>query len=83
MVITAIKADLNDQRLAEFQRSALTMHQEISIPVRGEYTIRTAIHDLNANHLGAFEVPVAALKDLPILSSQSSATASSPANSPR
>ena len=65
MASNKVDADLDDARLATFQHTALTMHQEISVPVKGEYSIRTAIYDQVGSRLGSTEVPVAAIKGLP------------------
>jgi hypothetical protein len=42
----------------------MAFHQEISVPVRGQYFLRTAIHDLVSDNVGAVEVPVAAVAHL-------------------
>jgi hypothetical protein len=45
--------------------------QEISVPVKGEYYLRVGIHDLLTNHIGALELPVSAVVNLPPLSAKS------------
>jgi hypothetical protein len=42
----------------------MAFHQEVSVPVKGYYYLRTAIHDLNSDRVGAVEVPVAAVAHL-------------------
>ena len=37
----------------------MAFHQEISVPVRGQYYLRTAIHDMISDRVGAVEVPIA------------------------
>ena len=53
---------------AHYERLTQTgfpFHLELDVPVKGTYTIRAGVHDLTANTTGAFELPVAAVKDLP------------------
>jgi VWFA-related protein len=40
-------------------------HQEVSVPLNGDYSLRIGVHDFNSDHIGAVEVPVASVKDLP------------------
>ena len=40
-------------------------HEEISVPLNGDYSLRIGVHDFNSDHIGAVEVPVASVKDLP------------------
>jgi VWFA-related protein len=40
-------------------------HEEVSVPVNGTYSLRIGVHDFNSDHIGAVEVPVASVKDLP------------------
>jgi VWFA-related protein len=53
----------------------MAFHQQISVPVKGEHYLRTAIHDMVSDNVGAVEVPVAAvarlepLQPLPAVSS--------------
>jgi VWFA-related protein len=42
----------------------MAFHQEISVPVKGQYYLRTAIHDLVSDKVGAVEVPVASVARL-------------------
>ena len=64
----------------------MAFHQEISVPVKGQYYLRTAIHDMVSDRVGAVEVPIAQvarlepLKELPAASDSSpAAPASTPA----
>ena len=47
--------------------SGLFFHQEISVPVKGEFYLRIGVHDDVADHDGAVEIPVDSVKDLPPL----------------
>lgn len=49
--------------------------QEISVPVRGEYYLRVGVHDLLTNRVGAVELPVAAVSQLPPLAANNPAPA--------
>ncbi len=42
----------------------MAFHQEISVPAKGQYYLRTAIHDMVSDKVGAVEVPVAAVARL-------------------
>ena len=42
----------------------MAFHQQISVPVKGEYYLRTAIHDMVSDRVGAVEVPVATVARL-------------------
>jgi VWFA-related protein len=42
----------------------MAFHQEISVPVKGQYYLRTAIHDMVSDKVGAVEVPIAAVARL-------------------
>ncbi len=44
------------QRATIMQRG-LPYHLEVSIPAKGHYMVRIAIHDLKTNSIGAIEVP--------------------------
>jgi hypothetical protein len=54
-------------------RSGANFTQEISVPVKGEYFLRTAVHDLSSDRVGGLEVPIASvayLAPLPATSAQ-------------
>jgi hypothetical protein len=42
----------------------MAFHQEISVPVKGQYFLRTAIHDMNSDRVGTVEIPVSAVSHL-------------------
>lgn len=56
----------------------MAFHQQISVPVKGNYYLRTAIHDMDSDKVGAVEVPVAAVARLNPLQARSDAPASAP-----
>jgi VWFA-related protein len=45
--------------------SGFPFHEEVSVPFNGTYILRIGVHDFNSDHIGASEVPVASVKDLP------------------
>ena len=42
----------------------MAFHQQISVPVKGRYYLRTAIHDLVSDNVGAVEIPITAVARL-------------------
>jgi VWFA-related protein len=49
---------------ASVRKTGASFHQEISVPVKGEYFMRTAVHDLLTDRVGGIEVPIAAVAKL-------------------
>lgn len=75
MQMNGINASFSAERYAAFLKSPLTYRQQISVPVKGEYFLRLGLRDDTADHVGALELPVAAVAKL--------TPALTPANSPR
>jgi VWFA-related protein len=72
-------AKLSPETYAGLLQRGLPYHQEISVPVKGQYYLRIGIHDLNADRVGALEIPVASVKDLtPLPAPNPSAPAPAP-----
>ncbi len=46
-------------------RRVLHDQQQISVPAKGEYYLRLGIHDMKADRVGALELPVSAVMNLP------------------
>lgn len=42
-------------------RGGANAHQEIAVPATGDYFLRIAVHDLRSDHVGAVEIPTAAI----------------------
>ena len=63
---------------AKLQSGFLAFHQQISVPVKGQYYLRTAIHDLVSDNVGAVEVPVSAVARLDPLQQVAAAPAAAP-----
>lgn len=60
-----VQASLPLDRYRALATGGLPFHQEISVPVKGTYFIRTGIHDVTGNKIGAAEVPVSSVQNLP------------------
>ena len=62
-------SDLPPTHYERALHSGLFFHQEISVPVKGEFYLRIGVHDEIADHDGAVEIPIDSVKDLPPLTS--------------
>lgn len=64
---------------AQLLKGGMAFHQEISVPVRGQYYLRTAIHDMISDRVGAVEVPIAEVAHLdPLQTPAAAVTAPAP-----
>ncbi len=61
----SIETMVTPTEYAQFQQSGVPYHQEVSVPAKGEYSLRIAMRDAGADHVGAIEVPVASVRDIP------------------
>jgi hypothetical protein len=64
MAHNAVSQSMSAADYAKLQNSGMAFHQEVSVPVKGQYYLRTSIHDLNSDRIGAVEVPIAAVAKL-------------------
>jgi VWFA-related protein len=65
---------------AQLLQGGMAFHQEISVPVKGQYYVRTAIHDMISDRVGAVEIPIASVARLePLQAMAAPATAPAPA----
>jgi hypothetical protein len=78
-----INAGFSPARYASFLKSPLTYRQQVSIPVKGEYYLRLGMRDDNADHVGALELSVAAVANLPPASTQAPAHGIEPGTAPK
>lgn len=62
-----IHTDVPADQYAGLLKSGIRFHQDISVPVKGEFFLRIGIHDETTNKVGAVELPVAAVSKLPPL----------------
>jgi VWFA-related protein len=80
LIDTAIEkahGNLSASSYANMKHTGVPFHQEISVPVSGQYYLRTSVHDMETDRYGSVEVPVASIAKLPPL------TATAPASAPR
>jgi hypothetical protein len=70
-------ANLSSATYTELLQHGLPYHQEISVPLKGQYYLRVGIHDLTGNRVGALELPIASIKDLPPLPAPAPSTVTS------
>jgi len=82
-----VGAAITPEQFKRLQQVGIQFRQEISVPVKGEYTIRVGVHDLANNRIGATEINVGAIKNLPPLSTlqpppQPQPAAAPPASTP-
>jgi VWFA-related protein len=61
---STLHADLKPAAYADFLRHPLSYNQDISVPRKGDFFLRIAVHDLNSDRVGAVEVPLNAVKNL-------------------
>ncbi len=80
--VTSSHASLTPNDLARFFNSAVQLHREISVPLKGTYFIRIGIHDPKSDRFGAIEVPVANIQRLPPLPAPDVPAPSNPASAP-
>lgn len=60
-----IRLQLTPEQFAASVKGGLLFHQEISVPMKGDFTIRTGVHDMRNNNIGATELPVSSIVQLP------------------
>ena len=60
-------ANLSPEAYNATLRTGLHFQQQISVPLKGQYFLRIGIHDIAGDHVGAMEIPVASIKNLPPL----------------
>jgi VWFA-related protein len=61
----AVRANYSPTVYRQILRTGIPYHEEISVPLKGDYALRIGVHDLATNHIGALEVPVDSVKNLP------------------
>lgn len=63
-VIQKAHGNLSPSTFANMAHTGLPFHQEISVPVDGQYYLRTAVHDLDTDRYGSVELSVGAVAKL-------------------
>ena len=54
----------SDAQVRDFFQHGIVQHLEVSVPAKGEYFLRIAVHDLHRDHYGAVEVATSQVKDI-------------------
>jgi VWFA-related protein len=54
----------SDLDVRGFFEHGMVQHEEVSVPAKGDYFFRIAVHDLHRDHYGAIEVPTAQVANL-------------------
>ena len=62
---TTVQANIPPAAYNASLSTGLQFHQQISVPVKGSYFLRIGIHDLTGDHVGAIEIPIAAVSRIP------------------
>jgi hypothetical protein len=60
----SVRAKVDLQGLKTLSATGVQFHQVVSVPAKGDYFLRIGVHDLNNDHIGALEIPVAAVQNL-------------------
>jgi VWFA-related protein len=79
MQANGISADIAEAKFATAMSSNFNYRQQISVPVKGEYTLRIGMRDRTTGRVGALEVPVAAVNKLPPMAQEAPVPADQPA----
>jgi len=74
-----VHTKLPPSEYATLFRGGLHFVQQISVPDKGSYYFRIGVHDMDGDHVGAVEFPVAAVRNLP----PESVSSTQPGNTPR
>jgi VWFA-related protein len=56
--------NLSISNYANLRRVGIQFHQDVSVPVSGEYYLRTSLRDLETDRYGSVEIPVASVAKL-------------------
>jgi len=64
-VSNAIKTTVTPAEYDQFRQTGVPFHHEVSVPAKGDYSLRIAMHDVEADQVGAIEIPVSSVSNLP------------------
>jgi VWFA-related protein len=67
---SSLAAEIPPLLFASVEHDGIRCRQQISVPVKGEFSFRMGVRDLKSGHLGAMELPVSAVSKLPPLSAE-------------
>jgi VWFA-related protein len=62
---TPVRSNFTPAKYQAILHSGVPFHQEVSVPVKGEFFLRSAVRDTQTGRVGAIEVPVASVTHLP------------------
>jgi hypothetical protein len=60
-----LKGSLTPAQFARIQQTGFPWHQEIDVPIKGDYSLRLGVHDIAANRVGTTEISIAGVRNLP------------------
>lgn len=63
-LINQLHASATPQEFQQDLQQGLQFHEEISVPVKGDYSLRIVVHDVATDKLGAVEVPIDSVRTL-------------------
>lgn len=64
---TVVRLDLKPATFSRFESQPYAVSQDVSVPAKGSYFLRVAVHDLSSGKTGALEIPLDAIRRLPPL----------------
>lgn len=73
-VTTTLVANLTPENYTLVLRKGLAIRQELSVPAKGDTSVRIGVHDRTSNRIGVIEVGTAELANVPIASPVSAGT---------
>lgn len=68
-VSNELQGAMTEAEYKQVLKNGLQIHQQLSVPAKGESYIRTGVHDQTANTIGTMEIDAAALKSVPAVAS--------------
>jgi hypothetical protein len=69
----------DDRDVRDLYQHGMLQHADVSVPAKGEYFLRIAVHDLHRDHYGAIEVPTAQVANLKPIPESTASTPPAPA----
>jgi hypothetical protein len=63
-----LRVSLTPDQFKRVGQGGFPFRQEVSVPVKGDFSLRIGVHDLRTNRIGATEISVGSVKNLPPLS---------------
>jgi hypothetical protein len=65
--INGVGAAIPEAHFASVENGNIKYVQQISVPAKGDYYLRLGVRDVGSDHVGAVELPVAAVAKLPAI----------------